>query len=130
MGLFSRKSEATATAAVTTAPSADLAHLTGEYTIDPTHSEVGFSVRHAMVTTVRGQFAEYEGKLQLDGSKLLPTPPPRSRSRSSASTPTRPSATSTCAPVTSSTPRPTRRSASGAPPPSRSTTRPTACTVT
>ena len=69
MGLFSRKSEATATAAVTTAPSADLAHLTGEYTIDPTHSEVGFSVRHAMVTTVRGQFAEYEGKLQLDGSK-------------------------------------------------------------
>ncbi|MGI5251408.1 YceI family protein [Actinacidiphila glaucinigra] len=69
MGLFSRKSEATATAAVTTAPSADLAHLTGEYTIDPTHSEVGFSVRHAMVTTVRGQFAEYEGKLHLDGSK-------------------------------------------------------------
>ncbi|MEU1538468.1 YceI family protein [Actinacidiphila glaucinigra] len=69
MGLFSRKSEATATAAVSTAPSADLAHLTGEYTIDPTHSEVGFSVRHAMVTTVRGQFAEYEGKLQLDGSK-------------------------------------------------------------
>lgn len=69
MGLFSRKSEATATAAVTTAPFADLAHLTGEYTIDPTHSEVGFSVRHAMVTTVRGQFAEYEGKLQLDGSK-------------------------------------------------------------
>ncbi|MFG2301627.1 YceI family protein [Actinacidiphila glaucinigra] len=69
MGLFSRKSEATATAAVTTAPSADLAHLTGEYTIDPTHSEIGFSVRHAMVTTVRGQFAEYEGKLRLDGSK-------------------------------------------------------------
>ncbi|MDX2706925.1 YceI family protein [Streptomyces sp. NPDC001902] len=69
MGLFNRKSDATETAAVTTAPSADLAHLTGEYTIDPTHSEVGFAVRHAMVTTVRGQFAEYEGKLQLDGSK-------------------------------------------------------------
>ncbi|MFD8071628.1 YceI family protein [Streptomyces sp. NBC_00510] len=69
MGLFNRKSDATETAAVTTAPSADLAHLTGEYTIDPTHSEVGFAVRHAMVTTVRGQFAEYEGKLQLDGGK-------------------------------------------------------------
>ncbi|MFE0626741.1 YceI family protein [Streptomyces sp. NPDC058864] len=69
MGLFSRKSDAAETAAVTTAPSADLAHLTGEYTIDPTHSEVGFAVRHAMVTTVRGQFAEYEGKLQLDGGK-------------------------------------------------------------
>src|SRR5690349_20361221 len=69
MGLFNLKSDAAETAAVATAPSADLAHLTGEYTIDPTHSEVGFAVRHAMVTTVRGQFAEYEGKLQLDGSK-------------------------------------------------------------
>ncbi|MDX3098924.1 YceI family protein [Streptomyces sp. ME01-24h] len=69
MGLFNRKSDATATqTAVSAAPSADLAHLTGEYTIDPTHSEVGFAVRHAMVTTVRGQFAEYEGKLRLDGS--------------------------------------------------------------
>ncbi|WP_431958911.1 YceI family protein [Actinacidiphila sp. bgisy160] len=68
MGLFNRKSDATATA-VSAAPTADLAHLTGEYTIDPTHSEVGFAVRHAMVTTVRGQFAEYEGKLYLDGSK-------------------------------------------------------------
>ncbi|MFF7210794.1 YceI family protein [Streptomyces sp. NPDC008238] len=69
MGLFNRKSDAAETAAVTTAASADLAHLTGEYTIDPTHSEVGFAVRHAMVTTVRGQFAEYEGKLRLDGGK-------------------------------------------------------------
>ncbi|MDX3237899.1 YceI family protein [Streptomyces sp. ME03-5709C] len=69
MGLFNRKSDATATqTAVSAAPSADLTHLTGEYTIDPTHSEVGFAVRHAMVTTVRGQFAEYEGKLRLDGS--------------------------------------------------------------
>ncbi|MEU4091173.1 YceI family protein [Streptomyces sp. NPDC026673] len=67
MGLFSRKSDAAET--TTAAPTADLAHLTGEYTIDPTHSEVGFSVRHAMVTTVRGQFAEYEGKLSLDGAK-------------------------------------------------------------
>ncbi|MDJ0342069.1 YceI family protein [Streptomyces sp. H10-C2] len=74
MGLFSRTKTAntttgTAGTAVATAPvSADLSHLTGDYTIDPTHSEVGFSVRHAMVTTVRGQFAEYEGSLHLDGA--------------------------------------------------------------
>lgn len=69
MGLFSRKSDTTETAAVAATPAADLAHLTGEYTVDPTHSEIGFAVRHAMVTTVRGQFAEYEGVLRLDGSK-------------------------------------------------------------
>jgi polyisoprenoid-binding protein YceI len=69
MGLFSRKSDTAETATTTAVASADLAHLTGGYTIDTTHSEVGFSVRHAMVTTVRGQFTEYEGKLNLDGAK-------------------------------------------------------------
>lgn len=33
----------------------------GTFTIDPTHSEIGFSVRHAMVTTVRGSFTQFEG---------------------------------------------------------------------
>src|SRR5690242_50186 len=32
------------------------------WTIDPTHSEVGFTVRHLM-TKVRGQFETFEGKL-------------------------------------------------------------------
>jgi polyisoprenoid-binding protein YceI len=70
MGLFNRTRTADAdTTAVATAPAGtDLSHLTGEYTVDPTHSEIGFSVRHAMVTTVRGQFAEYDGALHLDGS--------------------------------------------------------------
>src|SRR5262249_14189454 len=53
-------------AAVQTGP--DLGHITGDYTIDPTHSEIGFSVRHAMITTVRGQFTEYQGRLHLDGT--------------------------------------------------------------
>ncbi|TQF04709.1 YceI family protein [Kitasatospora acidiphila] len=76
MGIFSRKSAtATAPAATSTAPaatldtpSADLAHLTGDYTVDTTHSRIGFSVRHAMVTNVRGEFADYQGTLHLDGS--------------------------------------------------------------
>ncbi|GAA0675875.1 YceI family protein [Kitasatospora atroaurantiaca] len=68
MGIFNR-SKSTDTTAVAVAPTgADLAHLSGVYSIDPTHSQIGFAVRHAMVTNVRGEFTEYEGKLQLDGT--------------------------------------------------------------
>ena len=38
-----------------------LRELDGTYTIDTTHSRVGFSARHAMVTKVRGAFNEVEG---------------------------------------------------------------------
>ncbi|GHE07625.1 YceI family protein [Streptomyces alanosinicus] len=48
-------------------PDPALAGLTGEWLIDPAHSRIGFSVRHAMVTTVRGAFAQYESRLYLDG---------------------------------------------------------------
>ena len=30
--------------------------ITGDYTIDPSHTRLGFAARHAMVTKVRGQF--------------------------------------------------------------------------
>ena len=36
------------------------------WTIDTVHSHVGFSVKHMMVTTVRGQFRTYSGKVHLD----------------------------------------------------------------
>ena len=42
------------------------ASLTGSYTIDPTHSRIGFVARHAMVTKVRGSFNEFEGAGYLD----------------------------------------------------------------
>ncbi|NUO43540.1 MAG: YceI family protein [Streptomyces sp.] len=48
-------------------PDPALAGLTGEWVIDPAHSRIGFSVRHAMVTTVRGAFAEYQSRLYFDG---------------------------------------------------------------
>ncbi|MEU6772053.1 YceI family protein [Streptomyces sp. NPDC046759] len=48
-------------------PDPGLASLTGEWLIDPAHSRIGFSVRHAMVTTVRGAFTEYESRLYFDG---------------------------------------------------------------
>lgn len=35
--------------------------LTGSYTIDPAHSQIGFTARHAMVAKVRGSFKEYDG---------------------------------------------------------------------
>ncbi|MGW2364285.1 YceI family protein [Streptomyces sp. NPDC001667] len=78
MALFTRKrgtSTATATldasgtsATATLAVDPALAALTGEYTVDPTHSSIGFTVRHAMVTNVKGSFTEHEGTLRLDGS--------------------------------------------------------------
>jgi polyisoprenoid-binding protein YceI len=33
------------------------------WTIDPVHSEVGFSVRHMMVSKVRGRFTKFSGEL-------------------------------------------------------------------
>ncbi|MEU0944532.1 YceI family protein [Streptomyces canus] len=46
----------------------DLTALTGDYTIDASHSTIGFTVRHAMVTNVKGKFDEFSGSLHLDGS--------------------------------------------------------------
>lgn len=67
MGIFARRSQEN-TIVATTAVDPALAALTGDYTIDPAHSSIGFTVRHAMVTNVRGSFAEHEGALHLDGS--------------------------------------------------------------
>ena len=40
--------------------------LAGEYQIDPAHSRIGFTARHAMVTKVRGQFGEFRGSASID----------------------------------------------------------------
>lgn len=36
--------------------------------VDAVHSHVGFSVRHMMVTTVRGRFTSYTGTLNIDAA--------------------------------------------------------------
>ncbi|MFX0540085.1 YceI family protein [Ornithinimicrobium sp. Y1847] len=41
---------------------ATLNELNGTYAIDPSHSRIGFSTRHAMITKVRGSFNEIEGQ--------------------------------------------------------------------
>jgi polyisoprenoid-binding protein YceI len=38
-------------------------YVTGTWVIDPVHSEVGFSVRHLMLSKVRGRFAKFEGRI-------------------------------------------------------------------
>jgi polyisoprenoid-binding protein YceI len=41
--------------------------LTGTYTLDPSHTTIGFVARHAMVTKVRGAFNEFEGAVDING---------------------------------------------------------------
>ena len=62
MSIFNRKS-ATETF---DAPTAVLEDISGDYALDTTHSRLGFSARHAMVTTVRGQFKEFSGSAHID----------------------------------------------------------------
>lgn len=79
MGIFSRSSKSdTDTTASNPAQAAGVAtavadapvsvDLTGDYTIDPSHSRLGFSARHAMVTTVRGAFGEFTGTAHVDAA--------------------------------------------------------------
>ncbi|WP_151483440.1 YceI family protein [Streptomyces albicerus] len=68
MSLFGRKDTTDTTTAAPAAVNPELAALTGEYTIDPSHSTIGFVARHAMVTNVKGAFLDFTGSLHLDGS--------------------------------------------------------------
>src|SRR6266540_2761371 len=40
-------------------------YLAGTWKIDPVHSDVAFTVRHMMVSKVRGHFTRFEGELVL-----------------------------------------------------------------
>lgn len=87
MGLFSRKkttpaapaapaaartgtSAGTATATleepVFDAGTSAVTDVSGDYTLDVTHTRIGFSARHAMVTTVRGQFDDFTATAHVD----------------------------------------------------------------
>ena len=45
---------------------AQLDQLAGTWTVDPSHTQIGFTARHAMVTKVRGAFNEFEGSVVVD----------------------------------------------------------------
>jgi polyisoprenoid-binding protein YceI len=38
-------------------------YIAGTWTIDPVHSTVGFTIRHMMISKVRGRFSAFEGTL-------------------------------------------------------------------
>ena len=42
----------------------------GTWTIDPSHSEVGFSVRHLMVSKVKGTFESFSGAVEISDDLL------------------------------------------------------------
>src|SRR3954454_6884164 len=44
--------------------------VSGTYTVDPSHSRIGFVARHAMVTKVRGAFNEFDATARIDGEDL------------------------------------------------------------
>lgn len=41
-----------------------------EWSIDGSHSEIGFSVRHMMISTVRGNFTSFSGTAQFDPDNI------------------------------------------------------------
>lgn len=57
---------------MTTATAHPVSDLTGISTwqIDPAHTEVGFAVKHLMISTVRGRFGSVGGTIRLDESDL------------------------------------------------------------
>ncbi len=48
--------------------STDMRTLQGNYSIDTSHSSIGFVARHAMITKVRGAFNEFTGEAVVDGA--------------------------------------------------------------
>jgi polyisoprenoid-binding protein YceI len=46
--------------------------VAGTWVIDPIHSEIGFTVRHLMVSKVRGRFEKFEGQI-VTGEDILDT---------------------------------------------------------
>jgi polyisoprenoid-binding protein YceI len=46
--------------------------VAGTWVIDPIHSAIGFTVRHLMVSKVRGRFEKYEGQI-VTGEDILDT---------------------------------------------------------
>jgi polyisoprenoid-binding protein YceI len=82
MGLFSRKTTPAHTSAANGASGTTavldrdafgaatkaVQDITGDYVLDASHTRIGFSARHAMVTTVRGQFDEFEGTAHVDAA--------------------------------------------------------------
>ena len=68
MAIFSRKTSTDVLEPTFDAGTSAIQDISGDYTIDASHTRLGFSARHAMVTTVRGAFKEFEGTAHIDAA--------------------------------------------------------------
>ncbi len=44
--------------------------LKTKWTLDPTHSEVNFKVKHLVISTVSGTFQKFDGSVETDGDNF------------------------------------------------------------
>jgi polyisoprenoid-binding protein YceI len=65
MSIFTRNRPATEDSVFDAATTA-VDDISGDYTLDTSHTRLGFSARHAMVTTVCGSFPTFEGTAKID----------------------------------------------------------------
>jgi len=79
-------------------------YVAGKWNVDTVHSHVGFTVRHMMVSKVRGQFKIFDADVTTGCSRASPRESTCGRSTRATS-----SATTTSARSTSSKSRRTRR---------------------
>ena len=49
----------------------NLSAASGTWVIDPTHTNLGFSARHAMVAKVRGNFGEFSGSFTIGVFRIV-----------------------------------------------------------
>jgi polyisoprenoid-binding protein YceI len=72
MGIFTRKTTGGSVAVLDRddfdAATQAIADISGDYVLDPSHTRIGFSARHAMVTNVHGQFDTFEGTAHIDAA--------------------------------------------------------------
>lgn len=47
-----------------------MSDITGTWVIDPAHTSIAFSARHAMVAKVRGNFTAFEGQFSIDAANI------------------------------------------------------------
>src|SRR4051795_10852181 len=56
---------------VTPPPSTEpIPHKVTTWSLDPVHSRIGFSIKHLMISTVRGNFSQYDGQIEWDEDDL------------------------------------------------------------
>src|SRR5215211_8012305 len=58
-------SDTTSTESITRVVDGQTLPLAGTWVIDPSHSSLGFAVRHLMVSKVRGRFSDWQGTIKI-----------------------------------------------------------------